>query len=90
MSTVICPKTHMDLSVSALQTAIEMYTEHFKDSPYLLIVGDGDYFTAKEILHYENGGADRIRLEVVGWLPHGIWMFTGEARQGLFYSGFFA
>jgi len=90
MSTVITPEIHMALSVCALQTAIEMYVESFDDSPYLLIVDDSEYFTAKEILNYNNGGADRIRLEVAGWLPQGIWMLTGDKRRGLFYSGTFA
>ncbi len=78
--------TSMALSVSALQSAIEIYSENFIDSPYLLIIGDSNYFLAKEILHYENGGADRIRLEVVGWMPHDMWMLTGESRHGLFIS----
>jgi len=81
----------MALSVSALQAAMGMYIEAFEDSPYLLIVEDSEYFTAKEILYYKNGGADRIRLEVAGWLPQGVWMLTGSsAKRGLFYSGTFA
>ena len=90
MTTVITFKTQSSLTVCALQDAIALYVENFDDSPYLLIVEDTEYFTAKEILHYENGGADRIRLEVAGWLPQGIWMLTGDKRQGLFYSGTFA
>jgi len=79
--------TSSDLSVMALQGAIEIYVDKFPDSPYILVVSDTDYFRGKEILHYNNGGADRIRLEVAGWLPLGVWMLIGDKRCGIVYSG---
>jgi len=86
VSRVITFKTQAALSRGAVESALDLYKEHFTDSPWLLIVGESDYFIAKEILH----DGDRYRLEVVGWLPEGIWMLTGESRHGLFYSGTFA
>jgi len=77
--------TSAALSCGAVENAIDEYKEHFDDSPWLLIVGEGEYFTAKEVLH----GGDRLRLEVVGWLPPRMWMLTGAARHGLFVSGEF-
>ena len=71
-----------DLTVMALEGAIETYSAQFKDTPYLLIVGDGNYWRAKEILHK----ADRIHLEVVGWMPSDMWMLTGSGGHGLFIS----
>ena len=82
MNRIVHLATDSDLSVCALEAAIETYSETFKDSPYLLIVGDGDYWIAKEILH----GGDRIRLEVVGWMPLNMWMLTGASSHGLFIS----
>ena len=79
--------TSSPLTVMGLRGVIDLYTEKFPDSPCLLVVSDNDYFPAKEILHYKNGGADRIRLEVAGWLPLGVWMLVGDKRCGIIYSG---
>ena len=83
MSQVVPLTLHMDLSVVALQAAMEQYKATFTDSPCNLVVGDGNYFLAQEILH----GGGRIRLEVAGWMPPNVWMLTGTQRQGIIYSG---
>ncbi len=83
MYTVAKFATPCDLSVSALETALEMYKESFGESAALLIVGDSLYWRAKEILH----GGNRIWLEIAPWLPDNVWMVTGRKRVGLIYSG---